>query len=172
MIRPLLVALIAVAIFSCNKDDDKDNGGGGGDGIKPEDKAKAQALTQFLESNQFHLKKYYSETPIDYIDTDQVVKEETDLWQYVSTWLHDDAYSFASGTVTIQQNALKIPADSTPVLNRTYKVFADKDGVGFDFIGHEYQDLKYRLILFNDTMVKVSAGWNGKTVFSEYNKIP
>lgn len=168
MTRPILVALLAVAIFSCNKNED-DNGGG--DGIKPEDKVKAQSMTQFIEGNEFRLKRYYSETPIDYIDTDQVVKQETDLWQYVSSWLHDDVYTFASGTVTIQQNALKIPADSTPVLNRTYKVYADKNGVGFDFIGHEYQDLKYRLITFNDTMLKVSAAWNGKTVISEYNTI-
>ena len=68
MIRPLLVILIVFTVFSCKKDE-------AGDGIKPEDKQKAAALTAFLQSDQFRLKKYYSETPIDYIDTDQVVKK-------------------------------------------------------------------------------------------------
>ena len=140
MIRPLIVILLVVAIISCKKGDE-------GDGIKPEDKEKAAALTTLLQSDQFRLKKYYSETPIDYIDTDQVVKSETDLWQYVSTWLHDDAYIFNSnGTVTVQQNTLKIPTNTAETITKNYKVAADKNGVGFDFVGHEYQDLKYRLI--------------------------
>lgn len=167
MIRPLLVIVMAVAIFSCNKDDNN------GDGIKPEDKEKAAALTTFLQSEKFRLKKYYSETPIDYIDTDDVVKQETDLWKYVSSWLHDDSYTFGSGgTVTIEQNANKIPSDNSATLTRSYAVKADQNGVGFDFVGHEYQVLKYRLISFNDSVLKVSATWNGKTVLSEYNTLP
>jgi hypothetical protein len=167
MIRPLIVIVLVAVAISCKKSESTD------DGIKPEDKEKAAALQTFLQSDKFRLKKYYSETPIDYIDTDQVVKSETDLWQYVSGWLHDDAYVFGSnGTVTVEQNAMKIPGDSTPTLSRSYAVKADKNGVGFDFIGHEYQDLKYRLITFNDTMLKVSASWNNKTVISEYNTLP
>jgi hypothetical protein len=167
MRRPLFVFALVAVIISCNKDDDA------GDGIKPEDKEKAAALQTFLQSDKFRLKKYYSEQPIDYIDTDQVVKAETDLWQYVSGWLHDDAYVFgANGSVTVEQNALRNPLDTTPVLTRNYAVKADKNGVAFDFIGHEYQVLKYRLITFNDTMLKVSASWNNKTVISEYNTLP
>lgn len=166
MIRPLLVIFIAFAIFSCKKSDSTD------DGIRPEDKQKAAEMVTFLGSNKFQLKKYYSETPIDYIDTDDVVKAETDLWKYVSSWLHDDHYTFnANGDVSIEQNEIKIPSDASATITRHYAVKADKDGVGFDFIGHEYQDLKYRLVTFNDTMLKVSATWNGKTVFSEYHTI-
>jgi hypothetical protein len=51
-------------------------------------------------------------------------------------------------------------------------VFADAEGVGFDFIGHEYQDLPYRLISFSDTNLVVSAQWNGKKVISEYHIVP
>jgi hypothetical protein len=165
MIRPLLVIMLVVVVFSCKKNES--------DGIKPEDKEKAAALTTFLQSDQFRLKKYYSETPIDYIDTDQVVKAETDLWPYVSSWLHDDNYVFGSnGNVTIEQNAMKISTDASATLTRPYQVKADQTGVSFDFVGHEYQPLQYRLITFNDTMLKVSASWNGKTVISEYNTLP
>lgn len=169
MKRVLLVFAITVAVFACKKSDSSED-----DGINPEDKVKAAAMVQFLEGNKFMLKKYYSETPIDYIDTDQVVKAETDLWQYVSEWLHDDGYGFdGGGHVFIEQNAKKIPSEPTTlVLERHYAVKADKNGVGFDFVGHEYQELKYRLIVFNDTLLKVSATWNGKTVISEFNTIP
>jgi hypothetical protein len=164
MKRALGIILLFVIVFSCKKNES--------DGIAPEDKEKAAAMTTFLQANQFRLAKYYSETPIDYIDTDQVVKAETDLWQYVSTWLHDDSYVFgADGNLTINQNAVKIPSNGSGTISKHYAVQADKEGVSFDFVGHQYQDLRYRLISFNDTMVKVSATWNGKTVISEYNKI-
>lgn len=161
----VIIALFLFTVYACSKSETSD-------GIKPEDKTKAAAMITFLEKNPFQLKKYYSETPIDYIDTDQVVKAETDLWQYVSRWLPDDQYVFnTNGTVAIMQNAILFPTDSSPTLSRQYSVKADKKGVAFDFVGHEYQDLKYRLIMFNDTLLKVSASWNGKTVISEFNTI-
>ena len=162
MKRVLPVILISFAIFSCKKNNS--------DEIRPEDQAKAAELTIFLQGNSFQLKKYYSEKPIDYIDTDQVVKSETELWSYVSVWLHDDAYVFGQdGSLSIQQNLNKFPSNGSETISKKYEVAADKDGVGFKFIGHEYQDLNYRLISFTDTTLKVSASWNNKTVISEYN---
>jgi hypothetical protein len=167
MKRALGIILLSVIVIACSKDDKNES-----DGIKPEDKERAAALSTRLQSGGFRLTKYYSESPIDYIDTDQVVKAETDLWQYVSSWLHDDAYVFGSdGTLTIQQNAIKIPSDPSPTITKQYAVEADREGVSFDFVGHEYQDLTYRLLSFNDSIVQVSATWNGKTVISEYNRV-
>ena len=166
----LLVIVAAFIVVSCSKkDDDKVVV----DPIKAEDKAKAAALTEFLKNDRLRLTKYYSETPIDYIDTDQVVKAETDLWEYVSNWLKDDTYIFdASGNITVEQNVNRIDTDTSAILMRHYEVAADEQGVGFDFIGHEYQDLPYRLISFSDTNLVVSANWNGKKVISEYNTVP
>ena len=165
MIRPLIVICIVVFVISCKKSDS--------DGIKPEDKERAAQLQSLLQTDKFRLAAYYSNSPIDYIDTDEVVKSETDLWHYVSAWLHDDRYVFGgNGNVTVEQNTVKVPGDNSATLNRKYEVRADKDGVAFDFIGHEYQPLKYRLVTFNDTMLKVSATWNNKTVISEYKKSP
>ena len=164
MIRALSVILLVFTVFSCKKDDS--------DGIKPEDKEKAAALTTMLQSDSFRLKSYYSETPIDYIDTDQVVKSETDLWSYVSNWLHDDAYVFSSdGSLTIRQGAIRIPSNGSGTITKSYAVTADQEGVSFDFVGHDYQTLRYRLISFTDTGLKVSATWNGKTVISEYGRL-
>jgi hypothetical protein len=162
---PLMIA-IAILVFACNKNEPVDP-------ISSEDKAKAAALEDFLKNEKLRLTKYYSETPIDYNDTDQVVMQETDLWKYVSNWLKDDTYSFdANGNVTIEQNANRIESDTNAVLTRHYAVEADVDGVGFDFIGHEYQDLPYRLISFSDTALIVSATWHGKKVISEYKTVP
>lgn len=167
MKRALGIILLVAVVISCNKNEDSTS-----DGIKPEDKERAAAMQVQLQSGKFRLTDYYSESPIDYIDTDQVVKSETDLWQYVSPWLHDDAYVFgADGSLTIEQNTVKIPDNTSATISKNYAVSADKDGVAFNFVGHEYQDLKYRLLSFDDTVVKVSATWNGKTVISEYSKI-
>jgi hypothetical protein len=162
-----LIVVFAFLIFACKKNADAP------DPISQEDKAKAIALSNFLETQKFELTRYYSESPIDYIDTDQVVKSETDLWPYVSIWLKDDAYSFdANGNVTVEQNVNRIDTDTSALLMRHYSVAADANGVGIDFIGHEYQDLKYRLISFTDSNLIVSASWNGKKVLSEYKTLP
>ncbi len=163
----LLVAVIAVALFACKKNSEAP------DPIRSEDKAKAAALSEFLKSEEFRLTKYYSDVPIDYIDTDQVVMQETELWQYVSNWLKDDTYSFRdNGDVLINQEATRYDLDTAAVLTRHFSVTADTGGVGFKFLGHQYQDLDYRLISFSDTNLVVSAKWNGKKVISEYNTVP
>lgn len=167
LMKYLLLAAISVAIFACNKKSETV------DPIGSEDKAKAAALTEFLKTEKFRLTKYYSDTPIDYIDTDQVVMQETELWQYVSNWLKDDSYSFENnGDVVIEQNVTRYEADTAAVLTRQYSVAADPEGVGFKFVGHEYQSLNYRLISFSDTNLVVSAKWNGKKVISEYKTLP
>lgn len=170
--KKLLVFVFLLSTLACDKDDDNNNNPPD-DGIKQEDKDKAAALQTFLQANGFQISKYYSETPIDYVDTDQVVKAETDLWQYVSPWLKDDRYTFgADGQVTIQQNTVTLPSDATPTLTRPYAVAADQNGVAFDFLTNEYQPLEYRLITFNDTLLKVNATWNGHTVVTEYVPSP
>ena len=164
---PLLIA-VAISLFACNKKDDTVT-----DPISSEDKAKAAALADFLKNDKLRLTSYYSDEFIDYIDTDQVVMSEKDLWKYVSNWIKDDTYSFdASGNVTIDQNTNRIETDTNAVLTRKYSVAADADGVGIKFIGHEYQSLNYRLISFSDTSLLVSASWNGKKVMSEYKTVP
>jgi hypothetical protein len=162
-----LVIIVGFALLACNKDDDK------ADPVNPADKAKAAALTEFLKNDKLRLTSYYSDTFIDYIDTDQVVMNEKDLWKYVSNWIKDDTYSFdASGNVTIDQNDIRFATDTSAILTRSYSAEADKDGVAFKFIGHEYQPLNYRLITFTDTNLVVSATWNGKKVISEYKTVP
>ena len=133
---------------------------------------QAAALDSFLQSNSFQLASYYSDSAIDYDETDSTVKAETDLWAYVSPWLKDDVYAFGTdGQVTVTQGDNKIASDSSLTLMRPYTVQADDDGVKFTFLTNEYESLDYRLIEFSDTLLTVSATWNGKTVKSDYRVV-
>jgi hypothetical protein len=164
----LILSLAIFSFFSCKKSFAPDP-------VSAEDKAKAKDLAALIQTHNYHLTKYYSLVPIDYIDTDNVVKAETDLWSYASAWLPDDSYSFSSnGDVTIQQNQVKIPVDASAVIKRKWYIVADKDGVRFDFLGHEYQVLQYRLVSFSSTSIVVWAYWNKNKVkvYSEYAVMP
>jgi hypothetical protein len=174
-----LVTMLCCVFLACKKDSDDpapnpppNNGPGNGTDTLTENELQANALDSFLQVNSFQLTKYYSDSAIDYIDDDSVVKSETDLWAYVSTWLKDDTYTFGSdGNVTIHQNANKHPSDSSETLTRPYEVSADDDGVKISFLTNDYEPLDYRLESFSDTLIKVSAIWNGKNVKSEYTVV-
>jgi hypothetical protein len=169
--KSIFLFLLTVIVFmSCSKNDDPQTVD---DGIDPAEKEKAAALQTFLQTHTFKLARYYSDSLIDYIDTDAVVKAEKDLWEYVSIWLKDDRYGFQTDNqAVIEQNADKIETEAAAVIKRKYVVTADREGVLFKFVNHQYEPLNYRLISMNDSAVNVSATWNGKTVNSEYKVSP
>ena len=175
--RALLVASVfCFLIMACKKDSDPapnnpNNPNNPTDSTDTTDPNELQAasLDSFLQSNSFQLARYYTDTAIDYNETDSVVKSETDLWAYVSPWLKDDTYMFGNdGNVTINQNANKIASDSSATLSRPYAIVADDEGVKVTFLTNEYTALDYRLVSMSDTTVTVSAVWNGHTVKSDY----
>jgi hypothetical protein len=164
-IAPYLTALVAaVALFSCQKEDK----------INPEYVQKAEEFKSFIQSKQFQIKDYYSDKPIDYIEDDGVVRLETELWKYVSPWLKDDFNVFdnSTGKVTITQNALKIESNPAEVIVKDFKIGADNTSPYFDFLSHEYNFLKYRLVEFTDTHFVVYADWQGGgKVFTRFEVI-
>jgi hypothetical protein len=174
----IVASAFCFLIMACKKDSDpapnNPNNPNGDDTTQTTDpnELQAAALDSFLQTNGFQLTRYYSDSAIDYDETDTVVKAETDLWPYVSTWLKDDVYTFGSdGNVTINQNDAKIPSDSSATLSRPYAVVADDDGVKFTFLTNDYMALDYRLISMSDTLLTVSALWNGHTVISDYKVV-
>jgi len=176
--RALFVAwVICFLTISCNKNSDPapnnpNNGGNDTTDNTDPNELQAASLDSFLQVNALQLVRYYSDSAIDYDETDTIVKSETDLWAYVSPWLKDDTYVFGSdGNVTINQNGDKIPSDSSATLTRPYTVVADDDGVKFTFLTNEYESLDYRLIEFSDTALTVEALWNGKLVKSDYRVV-
>jgi hypothetical protein len=173
----LMLWVIGFLLMACDKDSDpapNDPNNGGNDTTQNPDpnELQAAALDSFLQSNTFQLTRYYSDSAIDYNQSDSTVKSETDLWPYVSPWLKDDTYTFGDdGNVTVNQNENKIASDSNATFTRPYTVVADDEGVKFTFLTNEYESLDYRLIQFSDTLLTVSAVWNGNTVKSDYRVV-
>ena len=174
----LVASAFCFLIMACKKDSDPapnnppPNNGNDSTNTTDPNELQAASLDSFLQSNSFQLARYYSDTAIDYDQSDSVVKSETDLWAYVSPWLKDDLYTFGTdGNVTIQQNDAKLPSDANATLTRPYSVAADDEGVKITFLTNDYKPLDYRLIEMSDTLLTVSAFWNGHTVKSDYRVV-
>lgn len=162
----LTVALLATSFLSsCKKGDD----------VSPEDKQKAEEFKSFVSTKQFTLVDYYSDIAIDYVEDDAEVKQETDLWPYVSLWIKDDQnlFDISTGKVSITQNADKFASISEDVFTRDFSISADQDGPYLNFVNYQYNPLKYRLVNFNTEGFTVYVDWHsGAKVFSEFKVVP
>lgn len=162
----LTVALIATSVLSsCKKEDD----------ASPEDKQKAENFKAYVAAKQFTLVDYWSDIPIDYVEDDAEVKQETDLWPYVSLWIKDDVNVFDLGTgkVTINQNTNKLSTISEDVFTRDFSIGADKNGPYFNFLNYQYNPLKYHIVDFNAEGFTVYVDWKaGAKVYSEFALVP
>lgn len=163
----LVIALVAISSFSsCKKEK--------GDEINPEYLQKAEEFKTFVQAKQFQIADYYSDKPIDYVEDDTETRSETDLWRYVSPWLKDDYNVFdnSSNKVSITQNAVKMPGETSEVLVKDFNIGADKDGPYFNFLSHEYQPLKYRLVEFSGDQFIVYVNWHSDAkVFTRFHVI-
>ena len=162
----LSVALLCAGVMtSCKKGDD----------VSAEDKKKAEDFKTFVAAKKFQVKEYYSDKPIDYVEDDAEVKEETDLFNYVSVWIKDDWNQFdgTSGKVTVTQNNNKIETISAETFTRDFSVGADTKGVYFKFLNYQYNPLDYRLVEFSGDSFLVYADWHsGAKVYTRFQVIP
>lgn len=143
-------------------------------GPSPEELARAEEFKSVLATKVFQIKDYYSDKPIDYVEDDDEIRAETNLWGYVSPWLKDDynAFNFSTGKVAITQNAVKFPNDNSEVLIRNFSVGADADGAYFMFLTHEYEPLKYRIIEFSEDHFVIYVDWHsGARVITRFEAI-
>lgn len=159
----LTVALLVASVFSsCKK---------GGDEVSAEDKARAEAFKTAIAGKQFRLMSYTADKPIDYDEEDTEVKEETDLWPYVSLWIKDDMNNFDlnSGKVTITQNEHKFASIADETFTKDFSIGADSKGVYLNFLNYQYNPLQYRIVDFNATEFTVYVDWHsGAKVISKF----
>ena len=159
----LTVALLAIGVFcSCKKN---------GDEASAADKQKAEDFKAYIAGKNFTLVQYYSDKEIDYVEDDAEVKQETNLWPYVSIWIKDDVNSFdlSTGKVSITQNANKYSGITDEVFTRDFSIGADKNGPYFNFVNYQYNPLKYHLVDFNAEGFTVYVDWHsGAKVFSKF----
>lgn len=137
--------------------------------------SKAKLFQDFIVTNKFQLKAFYSDIPIDYITTDDTIKQETNLWSYVSNYLKDDYNIFMPGStdITIDQNAIKMPGLEDSVLHKKYQITYDDNGVHLLFLDYQYNPLTYNLNKIGPDYFILSVKWNhGATLFSRFERIP
>lgn len=158
----LFAFVMILALQACKKNKDEEA-----------NKAKADLFRSYLDGKQFRAASFVSDKPIDYIQTDSVVKAETDLWLYVKEHIVDDTNIFSDPSLlTIQQNTLKAPMNDTAILTRNYAVTYDKNSVMLEFVDYDYKQLKYRLKDFNDDNFTLYVNFkNEATLYSRFDRI-
>jgi hypothetical protein len=131
-------------------------------------------VLQVLTSGKFQLRAFYSDIPIDYVENDDQIKNETNLWPYVSEYLKDDVNIFHndSTNVDIEQHQIKMEGVDDAVLHKKYKVGKDNAGIYMKFLDNKYNPLKYRLTEIGKDYFVVGIGWkNGSTLYSRFQKL-
>lgn len=158
------ILLVATTFVSCSKDDSDSSAF----------KETAEEFKAFIQSKNFQIADYYSDKPIDYVEDDNEVKAETDLWEYVSPWLKDDfnVFDISTGKVTIQQNAIKIEGIPGETIIKDFSVTYDKKDAYLNFLNYEYLPLKYHLVEFSDNHFIVYADWHsGAKVYTRFEVV-
>lgn len=136
---------------------------------------KDEQFKNAILERRVQLKAFYSDIPIDYIENDDTVKQETNLWPYVSEHLKDDYTTFkTNGTdLMIEQNAVKVPGNDSAVLHRNYYVAKDDLGIYMNFLDYQYRPLRYEINQVGDGYFILSIKWKqGATLFSRFEVIP
>lgn len=126
-------------------------------------------------TRKFQLTAFYSDIPIDFIENDDVVKSETNLWSYVNDYLKDDIDEFTENSteLLVHQGDNKIPGNDSAVLHKTYFIGTDSDGSYMRFLGPEYEVLRYRLLEMTDDHFIIYLKWkHGSTIYSRFDRIP
>jgi hypothetical protein len=125
-------------------------------------------------TRKYQLRDFYSDVPIDFVEYDTEVKSETELWAYVRDYLKDDVNEFYldSSLVRVYQNELKIPGNDAPVLDKLYAIGTDAEGPYMNFLGPDYEPLKYRIQEYNEDYFILYLNWkDGSTVYSRFERI-
>src|SRR5436189_55792 len=112
----LILLLTAMFFAGCGKELSLENGTPVSPTV-PVDEEPAKET-----SRKYHLTAFYADRPIDFVENDEEIRSESDLWSYVNEYIKDDVDEFVNDTsiVLIHQNDIKIPGNDDPVLQRSY----------------------------------------------------
>ncbi|HUR11912.1 MAG TPA: hypothetical protein VM012_11110 [Flavitalea sp.] len=161
-LRTFLVSLLAGFILvSCNKP-------------SKEDEKKANEFKAFTAAKKFKIVSFYADKPVDYDESDNVVKAETDLWAYVKEYIRDDINRVSdNGVVNIDQMTIKYPGNDEVTLIRPFQVGSDRDGAFLKFVDYFYEPLRYKLLDYKDNYFTIYIDYkNGAKLFSKYELVP
>lgn len=130
-------------------------------------------LDPFPNKIKYQLKAFYSDIPIDFDETDTVVKQETDLWPYVKEYIKDD-YNILLGndSLVVYQNAVKMPGLADDILYRSYSFSSSNNIQYMNFLTSAYEPDKYRLYEKTEDYFIIGLKWkDGARVFSRFERV-
>lgn len=165
MRRTIFEILILLLLPACTKLLDNTTGN--------EQKRKADAFRDYLirANTGFHPTEFYSDKPVDYDESDSVIRQETQLWRYVRPYIIDDTDVFKpANVVAIKQGDIKWLGSADAELQRQYVVSSDAGGIYLDFIDFNYAPLKYTLVLYDSTSLLMYVNRGDAKLFSKFNK--
>lgn len=149
------LAFLALAFNSCQKEDNNSS----------ELDQKASQLESYVVNKYFVPVDFYSDTPIDYMEDDNVVMQETDLKKYIYPYLADDQIMFnADKTLTVQQNSTKMPGNDSATLTRSWstQTSKSKNEVYLNYLDYFYNPRRYTLVEWTDTSILAYVDWTSK----------
>jgi hypothetical protein len=123
---------------------------------------------------KYQLKAFYSDVPIDFLEYDDEVRYETDLWAYVNDYIKDDINVFtdSSTALAVYQNEIKMPGLDDPIIYTTYFIGKDNEGPYMRYLTNEYKPLRYRLIEINEDYFILGLKWRqGAMLFSRFERV-
>ena len=123
---------------------------------------------------KYQLRAFYSDVPVDFVESDDVIKQETDLWVYVKEYLKDDVniFSESDSSVVIHQNEIKIPGNEEPLLFKDYYIGTDAEGTFMKFLGPSYEPLVYRLVEMTENYILVYVVWKDDVkIYSRFERV-
>ena len=157
----LLLLLVAVVFTACQKELSFENGL---NSVEPSKEI----------SRKYQLKDFYSDIPVDFNEQDDTVKSETALWSYVKDYIKDDVDEFFNDSTLVRvfQNDIRMPGNDEAVMDKFYFIGTDSQGQYMNFIGPDYEPLKYRLQEMNDDYFIIYVKWrHGATIYSRFERI-
>jgi len=156
----LFLVFIGLISTSCNKP-------------SKEEEKKAAEFRAFSTSKKFKVISFYADKPVDYDESDNIVKQETDLWAYVKEYIRDDVNFVMDNQVQIEQNAIKYPGTDAVTLMRQFNVGSDRTGAYLEFVDYFYEPLRYKLFEFKENYFILYIDFKGGAkLFSKYELIP
>ena len=155
----LILALAAVTIISMNSCQ-KDPAAG-----TSELEKKAVELQNYVVNNRFIPVDFYSDTPIDYLETDATVLAETDLKKYIFPYLKDDVITFnPDKTLLVDQGTEKMEGEDQQTFTRSWSTETSKAKglVYLNYLDYFYEPRRYTLVEWNDTSIIAYVDWTSK----------
>jgi len=155
----LILALATVTIVTTNSCQ-KDNTGG-----TSELQKKAAELEAYVANNSFVPVDFYSDVPIDYIESDATVLAETDLKKYIFPYLADDVITFnPDKTLTVDQGAIKMEGNAQQTFTRQWstETSKQKNVVYLNYLDYFYDPRRYTLVEWTDTSILAYVDWTSQ----------